>query len=107
MHDKSLTAATIATNRIKSWTDAQKKALQKRELLAAIGGRWGKFSEQELSDLESEDDLAVQLAAKYGLEEDIARRDIAAFMNGRSFQAPAAARPGEVLPLRLRHSAGR
>jgi len=111
MSDKSLTATTAAaaTNRVQAWTGTQKKALQKRDLLAAIGGKWGKFSEQELSDLKSEDDLAVQLATKYGLGEDIARRDIAAVMNGRSFQAPAAAatEPGEVVLLRERRSTGR
>jgi len=110
MSDKSLTATTTAaaTNRVQAWADAQRKALQKRELLAEIGGKWGKFSEQELSDLKNEDDLAVQLAAKYGIEADTARREIAALMNGRSFQPPAAAvEPGKVLPLRGRHSAGR
>ena len=40
--------------------------------VSAIGGKWGKFSERELSDLKNEDDLAMQLVTKYGLEEDIA-----------------------------------
>jgi hypothetical protein len=110
MNDKSLTAITTAaaSNRMQAWTVAQKEALQKRELLAAIRSKWGKFGEQELSDLKNENDLAMQLIAKYGLEEDVARRDVAALMNGRSFQAQTTAvKTGEVVPLRARRSAGR
>jgi len=102
------TRTAAAANRMQTGTSDQKKALRKRELLAAIRGKWGKFSEQELSDLKNEDDLAVQLTAKYGIEMDIARRDIAALMNGRSFQAPTSAvRPGEASPLGEHHSVGR
>lgn len=77
--------SSTATNRMQAQTDRQKRALQKREVLAAISGKWGKFSEQELSDLKNEDDLAVQLAAKYGIEKDIAQRDVSALLNGRTF----------------------
>ncbi|MBN9086539.1 MAG: hypothetical protein J0J01_06495 [Reyranella sp.] len=75
---------STAPNRMQARTDGQKRALQKREVLAAIGGKWGKFSEQELSDLKNEDDLAVQVAAKYGIEKAIAQRDVADLLNGRA-----------------------
>jgi hypothetical protein len=75
---------STAINRMQALTDGQKRALHKREVLAAISGKWGKFSEQELSDLKDEDDLAVQVAAKYGLEKDIAQHDVAALLNGRA-----------------------
>jgi hypothetical protein len=45
----------------------------------------GKFSEQELSDLRSGDDLATRVAAKYGLAKDIAQRDVTTLLNGRAF----------------------
>jgi hypothetical protein len=63
----------------------QRQALQKRQLLAEIGGKWGKFDEQELADLKSGDDLATQVAAKYGIDKAIAQRDVTALLNGRAF----------------------
>lgn len=75
---------STATDRMQARIDHQKRVLRKREVLAAIGGKWGKFSEQELSDLKNEDDLAVQVATKYGIVKDIAQRDVAALLNGRT-----------------------
>ena len=46
-------------------------------------GRSGKFSEQDLSALNGNDDLVTQLAAKYGLEKAQAQRDVDALMKGR------------------------
>ena len=87
MTDKPTTATTTAaaTNRMQTLTDGQNAAVQKRALLADIRGKWGKFSEQELSDLKDSDDLAAQRAAKYGLAQDVARRDVTALLNGRVF----------------------
>ena len=87
MTDQPTTATTTAaaTNRMQTLTDGQNAALQKRALLADIGGKWGKFTEQELSDLKSGDDLAAQVAAKYGLAQDVAQRDVTAVLNGRAF----------------------
>jgi hypothetical protein len=84
----STTAATTtaaATNRMQALNPEQQTALQKRDLLAEIGGKWGKFSEQDLSNLKDSDDLTAQVAAKYGLENRVANRDVAAFLNGRTF----------------------
>jgi hypothetical protein len=84
MTDKPATTTAATTARV-PLNDDQSKALQKRALLADIGGKWGKFSEQELADLKSGDDLAAQVAAKYGLAQDIAQRDVAAVLKGRAF----------------------
>jgi len=88
MPDKPSTATTsaAATNRSEPQVSAHAQAaLQRRALLADIGGKWGKFDAQELSDLKSGDDLATQVAAKYGIAKVIAERDVTALLNGRAF----------------------
>jgi hypothetical protein len=79
------TTTEAATIRMHTLTAEQSEALRKRALLAEIRGKWGKFSEQELSDLKNGDDLAAQIAAKYGLDKDIAQRDVTALLKGRAF----------------------
>jgi hypothetical protein len=56
----------------------------KKELLREIREKWGKFSEQELDNLKSNDDLVTQLVAKYGLTKDVAQHDADAMRNGRN-----------------------
>ena len=88
MPAKPSTAATsvaVTDRRQPQVSDAAQAALQKRVLLADIGGKWGKFDAQELSDLKSGDDLATQVAAKYGIDKAIAQRDVTALLNGRAF----------------------
>jgi hypothetical protein len=60
-------------------------AQAKKLLRADIGGKWGKFTTQELTDLKDNDDLVNLLVAKYGLEKDAAQRDAAAIVQGRAF----------------------
>lgn len=110
MSDKSLTATATAaaSSRLQAWTDAQRMAVQKRSLLAAIRAKWDKLGEREVSELRNEDELALLVAATYGLEPGTARRDVAAVVNGRLFHAPApVVEPGKVLPFRQRQSAGK
>lgn len=57
----------------------------KKMLRADIGGKWSKFSSQELTDLRDNDHLVSELVARYGLEKDAATRDAAAVVKGRSF----------------------
>ncbi len=57
----------------------------RKQLRADIGGKWGKFSEQELADLKDNDDLVSHLVSKYGLEKETATRDAAAIVQGRPF----------------------
>jgi hypothetical protein len=52
-------------------------------VLTEIRSKWGKFSDQDLSALEDNNDLVTQLAAKYGLEKAQAQRDVDALMKGR------------------------
>lgn len=62
-------------------TDA---AQAKKVLLQDIRVKWGKFSEQELNNLTSNDDLVTQLVAKYGLTKEVAQRDADALRNSRN-----------------------
>lgn len=59
-------------------------AQTKKVLLQDIRVKWGKFSEQELTDLTGNDDLVTQLVAKYGLTKEVAQRDADAVRNGRN-----------------------
>jgi hypothetical protein len=59
-------------------------ANDKKLLLQDIRVKWGKFSDQELGDLKSNDDLVTQLVAKYGLGKDVAQRDADAMLKGRN-----------------------
>jgi hypothetical protein len=47
----------------------------KKAVLTEIRTKWGKFSEQELSALKSNDDLVTQLVAKYNLDRPQAQRE--------------------------------
>jgi hypothetical protein len=64
----------------------EKPTDQKQILLADIGNKWSKFTKQELHDLRNNYELAIQVAAKYGLEEDAAQHEVAVLLKGRSFQ---------------------
>jgi len=52
-------------------------------VLKEIGAKWGKFSEQDLSALNSKDDLVTQVVGKYSLEKDQVQRDVDALLKGR------------------------
>jgi hypothetical protein len=59
-------------------------AVETRQVvLTEIRAKWGKFSEQDLSALEGNDDLVTQRAAKYGIETAQAQRDVDGLMKGR------------------------
>jgi hypothetical protein len=55
----------------------------KKIMLTDIRGKWGKFSEQELGALKSNDDLVTQVVAKYSLDKTQAQTDVDAVMKGR------------------------
>jgi hypothetical protein len=55
----------------------------KKIMLTDIRGKWGKFSEQELGALKSNDDLVSQIVAKYSLDKTQAQSDVDAVMKGR------------------------
>jgi hypothetical protein len=55
----------------------------KQILLKDISAKWGKFSEQELGELKSNDELVSQIVAKYSLDKAQAQSDVDAVMKGR------------------------
>jgi hypothetical protein len=73
-----------ATQNAAAANPMQAKAVAKL-LRSEIGNKWGKFTEQELTDLKDNDDLVAALVANYGLEKDAAARDAATVVQGRAF----------------------
>lgn len=55
----------------------------KETIFNEIRTTWGKFSEEDLSALLGNSDLVTKLAAKYGLEQAQAQRDVDALLKGR------------------------
>jgi hypothetical protein len=72
---------TVASNPIAAKPGTA--AATRQMVLTEIRAKWGKFSERDLSALKGNDDLVMQLAAKYGLEKNQAQRDVDALMKGR------------------------
>ncbi len=56
----------------------------KRALLKDIRVKWSKFTDQELSDLKSNDDLVSHVVAKYGLDKAEAQRNVDELRAGRN-----------------------
>lgn len=56
----------------------------RKSLLGDIRLKWGKFTDQELKELKSNDDLVSQLVAKYGLDKAKAQRDVDVLRAGRN-----------------------
>lgn len=56
-------------------------------MLNAIGAKWSKFSKQELSALETNDELVAQVGAKYDIDKIAAWRGVDALVNGRNLKA--------------------
>ena len=70
-------------------------AATRQIVLNKIRSKWGKFSEQDLSALKSNDDLVSQLVTKYGLDYTQAQRDVDTLMEGRQLEMrPAPHAPG-------------
>ncbi len=64
---------------------------QNTEMLVVkdICAKWSHFSEQDVAALKGKADLVTQLAAKYGLPQAQAQRDVDALLKGRPFGAGA------------------
>lgn len=58
-------------------------AESRKIILKEIGTKWGKFSEQNLTDLKGKDDLVTQVVEKYQLDKSQAQRDVDALLKGR------------------------
>jgi hypothetical protein len=69
----------------KSNTPEQTKLMVMKDIRA----KWSHFSEQEVSALKGKADLVTQVAAKYGLDQAQAQRDVDAVLKGRQIGAGA------------------
>ena len=58
-------------------------------VLKDICAKWSHFSEQDVAALNGKAELATQLAAKYGLPQARAQREVDALLKGRQFGAGA------------------
>ena len=74
-----------------SATSAKTNAPDQNRLMVMkdIRAKWSHFSEQEVSALKGKADLVTQVAAKYGLDQAQAQRDVDAVLKGRQFGAGA------------------
>ena len=52
-----------------------------------IRAKWSHFTEQDVAALKGKADLVKQVAAKYGLEQAQAQKDVDALLKGRPFGA--------------------
>ncbi len=50
-----------------------------------IKAKWDKFSDQDLASLKNKDELVNQVATKYGLERNLAQKDVDSLLKGREF----------------------
>ena len=74
-----MTNVSSNTTHGKAGTAAETKEIVFNEIRTT----WGKFSDEDLFALKDNNDLVRQLAAKYGIENAQAQRDVDALLNGR------------------------
>jgi uncharacterized protein YjbJ (UPF0337 family) len=55
----------------------------KHAVLNEIRAKWGKFSDQDLTELKGRDDLVTQVVSKYDIDKGQAQRDVDALLKGR------------------------
>ena len=77
--------STATGTSVKSQTPDQNKLAVMKDIRA----KWSHFSEQEVSALKGKADLVTQVAAKYGLEQAQAQREVDALLKGRQIGAGA------------------
>jgi hypothetical protein len=61
----------------------------KLAVMKDIRAKWSHFSEQDVSALKGKADLVTQVAAKYGLDQAQAQREVDAVLKGRQIGAGA------------------
>lgn len=64
--------------------DTSLQDIERNDVLNAIARKWGKFSEEELSMLNTNDELVSQVVKKYGVDKIAAQRDVTALLAGRN-----------------------
>ena len=78
MENSTATDAPAKTN-----TPDQAKMMVTKDIIA----KWSHFSEQDVAALKGKAELVNQVAAKYGLEQAQAQKDVDALLKGRPFGA--------------------
>lgn len=78
MENSTATDASAKTN-----TPDQAKIMVTKDIIA----KWSHFSEQDVAALKGKAELVNQVAAKYGLEQAQAQKDVDALLKGRPFGA--------------------
>jgi hypothetical protein len=78
MENSTATDASAKTN-----TPDQAKMMVTKDIIA----KWSHFSEQDVAALKGKAELVNQVAAKYGLEQPQAQKDVDALLKGRPFGA--------------------
>jgi hypothetical protein len=76
MENSTATDASAKTN-----TPDQAKMMVTKDIIA----KWSHFSEQDVAALKGKAELVNQVAAKYGLEQAQAQKDVDALLKGRPF----------------------
>ena len=76
MDNSTATDASAKTN-----TPDQTKIMVMKDIRA----KWSHFSEQDVAALKGKAELVNQVAAKYGLEQAQAQKDVDALLKGRPF----------------------
>ena len=76
MENSTATDASAKTN-----TPDQTKIMVMKDIRA----KWSHFSEQDVAALKGKAELVNQVAAKYGLEQAQAQKDVDALLKGRPF----------------------
>ena len=79
MENSTATDASAKTN-----TPDQAKMMVTKDIIA----KWSHFSEQDVAALKGKAELVNQVAAKYGLEQAQAQKDVDALLKGRPCRAP-------------------
>jgi hypothetical protein len=80
MENSTATDTSAKTN-----TPDQTKIMVMKDIRA----KWSHFSEQDVSALKGKADLVSQVAAKYGLDQAQAQKDVEAVLKGRQIGAGA------------------
>jgi hypothetical protein len=75
----------MTSSTVQDVTAAHLRTRARYRLLADLRKTWGKFDDDELRHLRGIDDLVAQLVVKYGMDEQKARHDADAVVDGRSF----------------------
>ena len=77
--------STATDTSVKSNTPDQAKIAVMKDIIA----KWSHFSEQDVAALKGKTELVSQVAAKYGLEQAQAQREVDALLKGRQIGSGA------------------